>query len=660
MASEKIEIKDYLKIKRVSGINVSQNYVFWVEQLPSVKDEGYQSSISRYEKSSGKMVQFTSGFKSDYSPKSSKDESKLAFLSTRAKEPQIFVMCMNGGEAVKLTSAKGGVNSVAWSPDSAKIVFQAKWKVEDDKKEDEPDKSPEEIEIEDIREKHAKKNLADPLVITNLIYKTGTDFIDSSRKTQIFILNVETKKVERISTSEFDYGVPSWLDNTTVLAYVKNEENPDLAVYDNLVSINVGTKVEEHIYRNYNPYIFFADALVNQHDNSQVLVPVLEEGYSPAQDSQLHKLGFLRDGKHEIINKELDRSVVRVCLTSKDGGLMQIDSDGFSRVVQYTMDGNKFDPLYEPDFSIQTFDAITTEEFYASGTNPDHPSAIWKWSKNNGVQLIYDPNTDFLHDKTIVMPQEFWFTNPDGVKFQCWLMEADLQNGSRPPLILSIHGGPHMMWDNAGSMWHEWQSQLAAGYSILACNPVGSDGYGEKFLRNVGARWGRDDARDLLLVVDKLVTDGKVDPDNLFLCGGSYAGYQVAHIITFDHRFNAGCAQRGVYNLTNLEAGSDLARFGISEYDGPVWDNLDKLWDHSPVSRVRDVQTPLLIIHSESDYRVPIAQADEMFNGLRVHQKKVKYVRYPRDGHELSRSGEPLHVIDRLVKMMEWFEEHKK
>ena len=128
---------------------------------------------------------------------------------------------------------------------------------------------------------------------------------------------------------------------------------------------------------------------------------------------------------------------------------------------------------------------------------------------------------------------------------------------------------------------------------------------------------------------------------------GSYAGFQVANIISRDHRFKAACAQRGVYNLVTFCASTDIPMFAIDEMKGEVWDNLNEVFALSPVGRAKEIKTPLLMIHSENDYRVPIAQAEELFGALKIHNKEVELVRYPRDGHELSRSGEPDHEARR-------------
>lgn len=212
------------------------------------------------------------------------------------------------------------------------------------------------------------------------------------------------------------------------------------------------------------------------------------------------------------------------------------------------------------------------------------------------------------------------------------------------------------MWNNAGSMWHEWQCFVSKGYSVLATNPQGSSGYGEEFAQRITAKWGVDDARDLIVAVDSIAD--RIDTTKMYVLGGSYAGFQTANLISRDHRFKAAVAQRGVFDLITFGLNTDIPMWAIDEWAGGPWDKLQHLWEHSPVGRAKEIKTPLMILHSENDFRVAISQAEELFAALKLDNKEAVFVRYPRDGHELSRSGEPLHVIDRLEKMIDWFEDH--
>jgi len=147
----------------------------------------------------------------------------------------------------------------------------------------------------------------------------------------------------------------------------------------------------------------------------------------------------------------------------------------------------------------------------------------------------------------------------------------------------------------------------------------------------------------------------------MYITGGSYAGFQTVNIISRDHRFKAAVAQRGVYTFTNFGYVTDISRwFGYQMGGTPNDDSekLNELWSLSPLGRSNLIETPLLIIHAENDFRVPISEAEALFTSLKLQNKEVIFIRYPRDGHELSRSGEPDHVVDRIERIISWFNEH--
>ena len=210
-------------------------------------------------------------------------------------------------------------------------------------------------------------------------------------------------------------------------------------------------------------------------------------------------------------------------------------------------------------------------------------------------------------------------------------------------------------------MWHEFQAMAGAGYAVFYCNPRGSDGYGLEFHHSNRGDWGDGPMRDVLAGVDLLAGRDYIDGKRLCLTGGSYAGYLTAWIIGRDHRFAAACAQRGVYNLVSMRNTTDIPFFNDRETGSITpWDDVAALWNMSPISLVPNVQTPLLIEHSEQDYRVPIEQGEQLFQALKLMKKKVKMIRWPREGHELSRAGEPRHRLLRIESIIEWFNEHTK
>ncbi|MHC5037947.1 MAG: alpha/beta hydrolase family protein, partial [Planctomycetota bacterium] len=240
---------------------------------------------------------------------------------------------------------------------------------------------------------------------------------------------------------------------------------------------------------------------------------------------------------------------------------------------------------------------------------------------------------------------------------QGWVMRArGGKDRSGGKLAVEVHGGPHIMWGY--DFWHEFQVLASAGYTVFFCNPRGSGGYGLKFKGMLYRKWGENDSKDILAGVDKMVEMGLADPKKLYLAGGSYGGFMTAWIVTHDDRFQAAVAQRGVYNLLSMYNGSDAQCLLDWEFDTAPWDDPMLLVKHSPVHYADRVKTPVMIMHAECDFTATIPSAEEFYNALKRNGVDTVFVRYPREGHELSRSGEPAHRVDRIGRIVEWFEDH--
>ena len=164
---------------------------------------------------------------------------------------------------------------------------------------------------------------------------------------------------------------------------------------------------------------------------------------------------------------------------------------------------------------------------------------------------------------------------------------------------------------------------------------------------------------DIMAGLDAFLALGIVDETRMAITGGSYGGYMTAWIVSHSDRFKSAVAQRGVYNLSSFYGTSYLPTLISNEFDAEPWDDHEVYWDNSPLKYAANIKTPLLIIHSENDFGVPIEQSEQLFSWVRrATNTPVHMLRYPREGHELSRSGEPNHRISRLTEMINWFDRY--
>jgi dipeptidyl aminopeptidase/acylaminoacyl peptidase len=250
--------------------------------------------------------------------------------------------------------------------------------------------------------------------------------------------------------------------------------------------------------------------------------------------------------------------------------------------------------------------------------------------------------------------ERFTYPSVGGLEIEGWLMKPyGYQPGKKYPLVLYIHGGPHSAY---GENWFdEFQNLAAAGMFVLFTNPRGSSGYGADFTFSTRGRWGAEDYQDLMKAVDLVAKRPDVDSTRMGVTGGSYGGFMTAWVETKTNRFKAAEADRMISEWTYWYGASDAQGLTEFEFYGKPWDNFAMYDTLSPIRHVSKVRTPTLIVQSEDDFRTPIGNAELWFMALKKQGVPVELVRYPRSTHELSRSGEPWLLVDRLGRLRQWF-----
>ncbi len=254
--------------------------------------------------------------------------------------------------------------------------------------------------------------------------------------------------------------------------------------------------------------------------------------------------------------------------------------------------------------------------------------------------------------------ETFWFDSFDGAKIQGWLVKpVNFSDDVKYPLVLIIHGGPHNMF---GYEFEERTQVLSAnGYGVLFINPRGSSGYGQQFSEGCVRAWGEGDYNDLMLGVDEAIKNNKwIDAWRLGVTGQSYGGYMTNKVVTKTSRFRAAVADGSISNLISF-AGTSLYHSLIeSEFGGSVYDNYDILWQCSPLKDVRNVTTPVLFLHGETDNEVPFTQAEEMFIAVKKMGVDTQLVQYIGEGHGWRPDLSPENKKHVLQSMLNWFKKY--
>jgi dipeptidyl aminopeptidase/acylaminoacyl peptidase len=250
--------------------------------------------------------------------------------------------------------------------------------------------------------------------------------------------------------------------------------------------------------------------------------------------------------------------------------------------------------------------------------------------------------------------ERFTYPSVDGLTIEGWLMKPyGYAPGKKYPVVLYIHGGPHSQYDEG--WFDEFQNLAAAGLMVLYTNPRGSSGYNTEFTYATLGRWGAEDYQDLMKATDIIAARADIDSTRMGVSGGSYGGFMTAWIETKTTRFTAAETDRMIANWVSWYSTSDAQGLTEGEFFGKPWEN-PALYDTlSPIKYVAKVKTPTLLVQSEEDFRTPIPEAEQWFMSLRKMGVPAEFVRYPRSNHDLSRTGEPWLLVDRLGRIRQWF-----
>ncbi|WP_322820141.1 S9 family peptidase [Chloroflexus sp.] len=618
------------------------------------------------------LRRFTRG-KQDHQPRWSPDGRWIAFVSNRDDERgQIYVIPVDGGEARQLTSHPNGASDPAWSPDGRYIAFLAPVNAEEQAREDAgetPSPPADAWEARRSREQrqHEEEMRTDPRVITKLPYRSGTSYFDDRRR-HIYLVEVADDEAlptpRRLTSGDIHYSAPVWMPTGDALlsTATRDPEADSLFAYYDVMRVPLDGSSPHPLtssgfsYFDPRPSPDGTQIAFLRLNESRLLGEGKRVAIIPANGGEPHDLTAHTDLNVEQFHWQPD----------SQGVLFSAGWRGDAHVYQIGLPGT---PTYRNGATLVGGPRIVSEfDVGRDGTiafiagSADNPCDLFVRSADGQERRLTAINERLLSQRLIVPIEEITYFAPDGSEVQGWTLHPpDFDPSQRYPLAVYIHGGPHVMWGPGfRSMWHEWQVAAARGYVIFFCNPRGSEGYGELWRDAIRGNWGEADAPDILAGIDALVARGYIDPERIGVTGGSYGGYMTAWLIGHDDRFACAVAARGVYNLLTQHSTSDAHELIEIEFGGFPWELYEELWDHSPLAHAHKIKTPLLLLHSELDYRVPISEAEQLFAILRRQKKVVELVRYPREGHELTRSGEPRHRADHMQRTLEWFDRYLK
>ena len=637
-------------------------------------------------------TQLTFGDKNDTQPRWSPDGKQIAFVRTDGEKSQVWLLPLSGGEAHAITKSEYGANQPRWSPDGKRILYSSNipfyaidgktpWTYErpgrnqgDEQnfkamKADERKKTTTTPDgtLEEVRSWLAKNaSESNPRVLNRQNLQGEQNLQPDEEFSHLFIktLGADEKAIQ-LTTGFQDFQGAEWsVDGKSIICHSRIYKiHPDRERDSDLWIIDVSSKAAREFlswpgYSIYNP-LYSADG-------AQILFYVQPTRDRHATQNQLAVVAS-SGGKPTILTASMDRDV-NGAVWSADSKTIYFASQTEGDIPIFTVPakGGSIAKLFGNDNGVNDFDVHGDKVVYAL-TETINPWEVhlMNLKDNKANRQLTRLNEGWMSEKQVIMPKEYKITTADGTSVQYWVMEpVGRKEGMKYPTILNIHGGPAAMWGpGIFSMWHEYQLENSWGYGLVYCNPRGSGGYGDKFKKGNFKDWGTSPAADILASLDDAIKNNAwIDKDQLVVEGGSYAGYMVAWLTSHDNRFKAANAQRGVYELTTFMGEGNAWSLVPNDFGGYPWQKETKavLDANSPYSFVDKINTPLLIIHGDQDLRTGVTQSEMLYKSLKILNKPVEYVRYPKEGHELTRSGNPGRMMDHMLRVIEFFERYVK
>ena len=672
--------EDYYQFTFVGSPQISPDSSEVVFVVTKIGDDrrSRESSLWLVATEGGEPWALTSGT-DDSDPRWSPDGSRIAFLRPAEvageedgkEETQVFALRRAGGEAQPLTAIEGGVSSFLWSPDGRHLLLTRRTEEPTTKEADKIDSEGEAKatgEDEDGEEDDAKdvgkETEPDIRVIKNTFYKrNGRGYLDAKRS-HFWLFDIETQALQQLTAgADWNDSNPSFSPDGKHLVFDSDHSgdefdggsNDDLWVIpvDGTPSQREPTeprRLTDHPHRDSSPRW--------SPDGQWIAYLHTEESFAQTEILLMPSAG----GDPRLLTEAFDRQPGNLHWDKDSHALFFTASDhGASRVFKIDIESGRTTALSEENTSVADLDVARKGDLLAFTRHDEtHLAEIWVASPTGAeARRLTGMNDELLAELALGSLEEVSFTNEAGLSVEGFLLPpVGLVQGETYPLVLNIKGGPGGMWGH--SWFHEFQMLAGKGWGVAFVNYRGSTGYGEAHQKAVRFDYGGPDYRDNMQFLDTVL--GRypwIDHERLFVTGGSHGGFLTNWILTQTDRFRAAVTQRSVANWLS-EAGTQqyTPRQMREELGGTPWEKFDLYWDRSPIRFANRIKTPTLILHSDEDHICPIGQAQELFYALKTHNVETELVIFKGENHSLSRSGTPVNLVERLRRIIDWFERY--
>ena len=611
---------DLDKLTSLSSLSSNDSDIVVTATKVSLKKNVYVQELWKY--SNKKWKKFKGSEERNYlNPKYSEDKKYLSYVEVeKDKKIKQKIVVKKGNTLNRVFETDGNIQNYIWSK-SNKFLFITvnDWEKEFKKVEDKDD---------------------EPFYLENIPHKFDTRGVIFNRRCHVYKVNIETGKSSKIIDGDKEniISIGSVLEHAESLYFSINVYN------------DMGTMLEERVIKKTSKglRIIHSNGMWSKlfSFNGKLHGVGLKNRFEWPTTTSIHEISD--SGKTKKIDENFDRTIVDV-KTFENSMYVLYEDSGKQLLGKKTKDG--IENLISEDITITDF-VIGNNDIFLIANSFTRNDEIFKYTEL-GMEKISKTNDSF-HRR--VPSHDFTYK-----RFDTGKSEVDTWGifvGKDRPTLLNIHGGPASQY--GFTFFDEFQVYAEAGFNVIACNPRGSTGRGHKYLRDVcGNKWGVNDVHDVLSSFKQMVSELKITNKNYGIMGGSYGGFMTSWVIgNYPKMFKSAIVERALINWETMVGTSDIGigfpeMYLLDEMDN----NLNLYRKKSPITYAKNIMTPTLIIHSENDYRCPVEQSEQLFSTLKRNKVESVMIRFPNEGHELSRSGKPIHRKQRFDFIVDW---HKK
>lgn len=639
-----LDIETFMEMESVGAPQISPDgkHILFTRTWTDKVNDRSNSNLWIVDIEGKKVRELTPGRWRDSSPVWSPDGKKIAFISDRDGTSQIHVMWLDTREVAQLTHVEDTPTDLAWSPDGKRLAFTMFI----------PDEKP----ILSVNLPHRPKGAkwAEPAVIIDrLSWRSDGRGPLPKGFSHLFTVDAEVGGSPRqITSGDYSHSSPEWSADGAKI-YFSAVRKPEAEYQENdseIYAVDVATLEVKALTDRKGP------------DQAPKVSPdgrwITYTGYDDKNyTSHLSSL-YLMDwegGNKKILASDLPSSPTNVLWAADGRSLFYVMAErGESNLYSVSLEG-KIRKVTSGTHVISGISISRTGQAAAVVSTFHNPGVLVTFSllKPGDMTTLVDVNRDVLDGVKLGEVEELWFESADDWKIQGWLIKpAEFDPAKKYPLLLWIHGGPWAMYTVVFN-W-EWQNFAACGYAVLYMNPRGSTGYGQDFVNGIQYAYPGKDYDDLMAGVDAALAKGFIDPENLFVCGGSGGGVLTAWIVGHTDRFRAAVSMRPVINWHSFVGTTD-GHMWYRQFRKYPWEDPMEYAVRSPLHYVANVKTPTMVMTGEADLRTPISQSEEYYRALKMLKKETLLVRMPEEYHGWRR---PSHRLLQQLYLRAWFEKY--